>query len=422
MYTMNRNWKKTLIISLLLLTLSFSCEAAMAKTKVTIATYANQRYQILKDVLVPKWQTAHPELEIEVVIFPDFWNKLLLLLGTGDAPDIVDTAGTYLFGHVIRGGAVNLTPYIEKEPSLRPDNFWPGPLNEARWPQPDGDGIYALPWGTVGGVLWYNIDLLNQAGVHPPNSYWTYDDLRAAAKKIARDTNGDGKNDIWGMAVDSTHTLFDPLVKAYGGYVLNPDRRSSGLDSPEAAKATQLLAELILQDGSAAMGQNFANGNVGFQIYNSSNISTITTRNPSLNWGVAMVPRGPVLRNAYGGSDMWEVMKRPNQEMDAVLTVLKELLSYDTLEAFWSVYDTAYNLPASRAHVNKLRPTQIQQVLMESVQYMSDADWSPDWAQWQTAKRNGINPILQGSISVQEGLRLAKQGIDNVLANAYGGM
>ena len=59
---------------------------------------------------------------------------------------------------------------------------------------------------------------------------------------------------------------------------------------------------------------------------------------------------------------------------------------------------------------------------MESVQYMSDADWSPDWAQWQTAKRNGINPILQGSISVQEGLRLAKQGIDNVLANAYGGM
>ena len=87
---------------------------------------------------------------------------------------------------MIRGGAVDLAPLIAKDPTINENSFWPGPWNEVRWPQPDGKGIYGLPWDTVGSVLWCNNELLRNAGVDPPTSSWTWFDLRAAAKKVAR--------------------------------------------------------------------------------------------------------------------------------------------------------------------------------------------------------------------------------------------
>ena len=59
--------------------------SAAPRTTVTIATYSLPRYEILRDYLVPKWQPNHPDIDIQVVNFPDFWNKLLVLMCTDQA-------------------------------------------------------------------------------------------------------------------------------------------------------------------------------------------------------------------------------------------------------------------------------------------------------------------------------------------------
>ncbi len=413
---MKQRW--VLLFLLVLVGLSVM-EGMAAKPKVTISTYSNPRFEIMRDVLLPKWQKAHPDIELEVMSYPDFWNKMLVLMGSDLAPDIIDTAGTYLFGHVVRSGAVDLTPYLPRERSLSSSNFYNVAWNEVRWPQPDGNGIFALPYDTVGTMLWYNQDLLASSAVNPPTPAWTWNDLRAASRKVAKDTNGDGINDVYGLSVGTTHVLFDPLVKSFGGYVLKPDRKSSGLDSPQAAEALRFLADMVLQDRTAGIGASFANGKAAFQIEGSYFINTVG-RVEGLNWGVTTVPAGPVARNAYGGSNMWEVIRRPGQDMNAIMTMLPELLSMETLEAFWSSYLVPYSLPSWRPAASRLKPSRLQQVLLDSLQYMTDADWSPDWAQWQTAKRGGIDPVLRGERSVQDGLLAAKQAIDIVLNNAYG--
>jgi multiple sugar transport system substrate-binding protein len=410
---------RTSILSVSLLLAMLSTGVNAARPVVTIATYSQPRYQIMTELLLPKWQAQHPDIEIKVVNFPDFWNKLLVLIGTGDAPDIVDTAGTYLFGHVVRSGVVDLESIVMNDPDLNPKNFWAGPWNEVCWPQPAGSGVYGIPYDTVASVLWYNKSLFDTAGIAYPSLNWTWDDLRANAKKIARDTNGDGVNDIWGFTASTTHAIYDPLVKSFGGQVLSADRQKAAINSPQAAAATQFLADMLLQDRSSALGLNFANQNLGMVIIGSANIS-VYSKVSGLDWGVTTVPRGPVTHNTYGGSNLWEVMKRPNQDLDAVVTVLKELVTRETIEAFWASYDEPYSIPSSREVTSRIKLNDIQLVVAQSSEFMTDADWSPDWSIWQTAKNNAITPVLRGERSVQEGLMKAEQDINTVLENAYG--
>lgn len=409
-----RAWVVLGIASLSIAVFAASSRAAT----VTVATYSMERYEIMRDVLLPRWQAKYPHIEIEVQMYPGFFDRMIVVMGTEQAPDIIDTAGTYLFGHVIRGGAVDLAPFIERDTELAPEDFWAGPWNEVRWPQPDGSGIYGLPYDIVGTVMYYNKSLLSSAGVPFPDEAWSWFDVRDAARKVARDLNGDRVNEIWGFNLNLGHTVYDLIVKSFGGRILSEDRRRAAINSPEAAAATQFFVDLILQDRSAAIGPAFHAGNVGISVDGSYYVRTIGPVE-DIDWGVTLTPKGPVRRVVYGGSNVWEVMRRPGQDMEAVLTILKELLSQETIEAFWTSYHSPYSLPGTRRVTGAIDLTPMQQLLAQSVEFMEDGEWSPDWAVWQAAKRQEITPATTGERSVAEALLRAQQEIDKVLANAY---
>ena len=84
---------------------------------------------------------------------------------------------------------------------------------------PDG-GIYAFPWKTNPEMLMYNVDLLAAAGVEPPR---TQSELLDAFRRLARDTDGDGRVDRWAMWATLKTTWFErfydfyPLVPASSG-------------------------------------------------------------------------------------------------------------------------------------------------------------------------------------------------------------
>ena len=390
-----------------------------AASKVTIATYSPERYQIMRDALLPRWQEKYPDIEIDVQMYPDFFDRMLVVMGSDQAPDIIDTAGTYLFGHVVLGGAVDLAPLMERDPELAPENFWPPSLSEVRWPQPDGAGVYALPYDLVGTVLWYNKSLLSMAGVPFPDETWTWQDVRDASRRVARDQDGDGVNEVWGFNPNLTHLVYDLIVKSFGGRILSEDRRRAGLNSPEGAEATQFFVDWLLQDNSSSMTSAFHAGNVGFTVngsYYVRNVAPVT----DLDWGVTLTPAGPVRRVAYGGSNAWEVMRRPGQDLDAVAKLLNELLSRETIVAFWASYTDPYSLPGTSRVAGEIDLTSMQQLLVQSIPFMEDGDWSPDWAVWQAAKRTELGPAASGDRSVAEALLRAEQEINKVLDNAYG--
>lgn len=390
-------------------------QGTLAKSTVTIATYSQPRYDIARTTLLPAWTKKNPTIDIRIELYPDFWNKLLTVMATDAAPDIVDTAGSYLFGHVARGGVVDLAPYIRRD--LNMNDWFPHLWNEVRYPHVTGTSFYALPYDWVGAVLYYNKDLFDQAGVGYPQESWNWNDLRAAAKKLVADPNGDGMTDVWGYRALADHIVLDAMIRSYGGRVLRDDRRRAAINSPQAREALGFLAALVAEDRSSpppTVAANFNEGKLAMFLGGTwSDPKRLNVQ--GLNYGVQMAPAGPVKRDIYGGSNVWEVMRRPRQDMEAVWTMLKELVSRETVSAF----SGQHALPARRSIAQDWYPNQLTSTLMKSAEFMRDADWSPDWTQWQAAKTAEINPVLLGERSPVEGLAQAEAAINRVLQQVY---
>lgn len=410
-------WRGLMLVMLVV----FSTHAlvlAQSKPSVTVATYSLARYEIIRDQLMPVWQEKFPDIEVVLELHTstaDQVQKVMVTMGTDVAPDIIDTAGTYLFSYVAAGGGVDIAPYLQRDFDI--NDWFPHTLEEVRYPHEVGEGLYAVPYDWVGGVLVYNKDMFDQAGLPYPDESWTWEDLRLAARRLTRDTNGDGLPEQWGFnLVGLNNVTFDAVVRSYGGELLTQDRRASALNSQATAEVLQLYYGMVVEDRSTAFRRGttlFASGMAAMEVMGSWTVRTVDAA--GINYGVTMVPQGPVTRTSYGGSNVWAVIKRQNQDMEAVWTIMKELVSLDTLR----LISNEYGLPSRLSLVADWVPTPVNQVLMESSIYMRDGGWTPDWGTWQILKNNELFPAVDGAVPIPEAIERAVTGINAILAQAY---
>ena len=96
------------------------------------------------------------------------------------------------------------------------------------------DNYYGLPRDFQTIVLFYNKDMFDAAGMAYPTASWTWDDLRAAAKQLTLDKNGDGIADQYGFSCDlwDMELCWSEAIWAYGGEVINADHTKTQLGEP----------------------------------------------------------------------------------------------------------------------------------------------------------------------------------------------
>ena len=157
-----------------------------------------------------------------------------LLLDLSDVPALVD-----------RGVLLDLAPYLSRV-GVTMGDYDSTVLSAFR----RGRAVYALPTGYSPLVVAYNKDLFDRAGVSVPADDWTWDDFLGLAKRLTRDSDGDGTIDQWGTDVDRRVTFWLPWVWAGGGDVLCADgRRATGcLDSPATVAALRWYTDWVTQD------------------------------------------------------------------------------------------------------------------------------------------------------------------------------
>jgi len=117
-----------------------------------------------------------------------------------------------------------------------------------------GRAVYALPTGYSPLVIAYNKDLFDRTGVAGPGDDWTWDEFLAAAKRLTRDSDGDGATDQWGTTVDDRVSVWLAWVWAGGGDALCTDgKRATGcLDSPATVAALRWYAAWVTQEHIAS--------------------------------------------------------------------------------------------------------------------------------------------------------------------------
>ena len=228
-------------------------------------------------------------------------QKFLTSLSGGVTPDLYHNEANYIPGYVEMDALTDLGPYLEASTRISKADILPHPLDLCTY---EGK-IYGIPFWQDAVQLYYNKDLLQQAGLDPEAPPRDWPALAAAAKAIVK-RDSSGKLEVAGLALDSWSIIrvFQAALYGWGGTMLSADGKKSAFNSAEGAGALQTLVDLILKDklGEVGWGSEFEDtpdepfiaGKQGFMFDVPAAAKRIQRNRPEFqNWGTVGLPAGP---------------------------------------------------------------------------------------------------------------------------------
>ncbi|MEM7126872.1 MAG: extracellular solute-binding protein [Chloroflexota bacterium] len=193
----------------------------------------------------------HPDVDIKYYSYPDYDQKLYLMLASGDMPDVFRTQDEPFLLNVKRSIYLNLDSYIEIDgDKFNQSEFYPGTWETFKYDEASevfGEGSqWAIP-NTGGCILWIaNKDVFANAGVDFPENNgwdWTTDEFIEIGKQIA-DVNDDGSiNTAFFPWPGGVYNM--PQVWTMDAEYFTPDKKTCLLGEPESLTAHQWLWDII---------------------------------------------------------------------------------------------------------------------------------------------------------------------------------
>jgi len=411
----------TLIVTLLLL----NCGKKSGSDKITLKLvhwYGNQRDLWQREV-VETYEKEHPniKIELETIPFQMYYSKILAATASGahigDVVAVDDWFAQELFK---RNFTTDLQPFFNRD--LKVESFYTTMLDGWRWK----GNLMAFP--TSGGVtvLFYNKDLFDAAGVTYPDSTWTYDDLLAAAKKLTKDTDGDGRIDQWGFLVDDgTYTALDTQIYSLGGHTLSPELSRCELESPESIEALQFLVDMVNKQKISppplpqqALSQEFMSGK--YAMIMMGDFAKLSFKDTPFRWDIAMPPKGTGGRHSIRFGNAF-CIPTTSQHKDEAWKLLKWIITFPGKEKIDELFYTmmpAYKpLATSKEWLNGV-PRCNRAIIPELYEKYSLSIMTPGWLEW---REHGLIPEMQNAFAlrktVREAARDASREINEVLRN-----
>ena len=192
----------------------------------------------------------------------DLFDKLMASAKADQLPNLAQIYSNRLSWYVDKGLVLDLNAYMNdsklgytaEEKADFPEMF----MENCIW-----DGAqYAMPFNKSQMVLYYNVDMLKDAGVEVPT---TWEEWADAAQKLTKDTDGDGEPDIYGMVfANNLSTDIAPWVKQAGGDTLDDATSTPLFDTPEMKEAIEFLNSMF-QNKSARFAGEDKNANIPVQ-------------------------------------------------------------------------------------------------------------------------------------------------------------
>ena len=169
--------------------------------------------------------------------------------------------------------------------------------------------LYTIPTAVRALAMFYNKDLMADAGLDPESPPTTLDELASqAAACTVRADNGD--YEVQGFVVDLAaqdhHWFREVLVRQFGGEPFSADGQSVIWNSEAGQQAWDYLLKFKTEletgdrdlfDGST---QAFLAGRACFHIVGSFRLGTIANNAPDLNFGVVELPSHNGVQSTFG--------------------------------------------------------------------------------------------------------------------------
>ena len=379
--------------------------------------------------IISRFEKENPDImvQLEAVAGQDYYTRLLTQIAARRPPDIMQVGDDAVPMFVEKGAFAALDDYISSKDGLDTGIYLPGLAQPGQW----NGKQWLLPkdYSPIG--VYYNKKIFDQFGVPYPEDGWTWDDLLATAKALTRDTNGDGKNDVWGIQLPATWTSgFEYWVDSAGGRLISEDGKKfvGYMDSPEVQAALKFYSDMYNvhkvapQPADLAMfgGGNteFDNGKAAMRIFGRWPQAGYK-KNPNIDLAVAGPPAGKVRANVlfWGGFGIAAASENP----EAAWRFLKFYTGEQGAEV-WK--DWALPAVKSVADSSGLSTDPIEGVWISELQYLAPRAYvyTPYWGQTaDPALRKALETvIINPEANVAEVLKQAaaesQAALDEILA------
>lgn len=285
-------------------------------------------------------------LQREAIVRADSYayeDKINAAITSNDLPDILFVDGP------------TVSVYAANEITLPIDDFftqedWDDFLDSSKQQNTYDGKIYAVGATESSVALYYNADMLAQAGISVPESKedaWTWTEFYDAAKKLTKD-GVVGTNIILDKGEGLPYVLEQFWISNGTDLVSADGSKADGyINSPEGIEAAEFLNSLI-QDGYANIDpiqKEFHNERAATMLGGSWEVATLENDYPDLNWGVTYFPvadNGGTLTSPTG--DWVASVTKNAQDLEAVKEVMNFLFSEENV----TTYAQAISKPPTR--------------------------------------------------------------------------
>ena len=230
------------------------------------------------------FNAAQDEYEVTYVGQELVEEKLLTALASGSVPDVVlwDRYNTPLY--VPKNALAPLDEYIAAD-GVDTAQFYEQAMGEL---VVEGE-TYGLPLLVDNRSLFYNTELLADAGVEPPTDW---DSLKKAAEAVTQ--RDGGKLSVAGFALDDPG-LFNIWLRQAGGQMFSDDGASTAFDSPEGLEVLEfwqgLLDAGVYEPGFGEGVDSFAEGSTAIKYDGPWALTALDEA--EVDYGIVQPPVGP---------------------------------------------------------------------------------------------------------------------------------
>jgi ABC-type glycerol-3-phosphate transport system substrate-binding protein len=377
--------------------------------------------------LIAKFNTSH-KIQVQAAFqgnYDQLYQKIVSAIQAGSVPDMAMVSGPPQTAQYWKAKAlVPVQQFIDSPDGFTSDqlkDFVPALLNDNSLPVNGKQTLVSWPFSKSLALLYYNPDILTQAGVSVPK---TWEELKTTLLTV--------KSKTAATPLEYTPDVFYfflPYLWSQGGDALSADYSKAAFNSPQGLAAVQYQTDLVLTDKTAVVTQGFdwqnpfAQGKVAFAVSTSVSrpfIEQAMPKDHTFKVGMAPLPAGPKgAATDLFGNNLVIFAKAPSDNQRAAWLFMKWLTDTDQTVA-WSLASgymplrvSAQNTPDFKAAAQK------DDRVLVAINALKDGHGipgSPDWQKIQPVLGDMVTSALIGKASPKDAVNAAEKKVNDILA------
>lgn len=306
-------------------TVPSSSTEVKAQKPVTLkfSIWGNDTHKKMYEDMIAKYKEKNPNISVEITIIPfaDYQQKLSIMQASNSAPDVAWLAER-MIPQFIQGGQLLEVTSLKADTAYKFDEVYPTTLELLT----KDSKIYGIPFSTPTSMIYYNKTMFKAKGLATPTELykqgkWNYEEFLKAAKTLADPGKGVyGTNFVrngWTNWPDALQTVFN----SYGAELLSKDGSKFTLNSKEGEQALQLYSDMIFKDKvhpKPGDQTTFDTGKIAMQKELFSYMGKAKAIK-DFEWDIAPLPQGPKgagTTMGYAGVVVMKDSKFPKEATD----------------------------------------------------------------------------------------------------------